>query len=236
MSVLKSSLQALIRRVRRDPSYQIDESMTPLMAAQIVSRTGLKFVRGLAWQRLLSRCGPNTIIGANVTVMNPQLIQAGRNFKAEDYSELHGLSRRGLVFGDDVTIGRGASIRPSSYYGNVLGEGLRMGNGSSLGPLGWIGCGGFVDIGNKVMIGPRVTIIAETHVFDDVDRTIQEQGIARSGVVIEDDVWIGAGATVLDGVCIGEGAIVAAGALVNRDVPPQAIVGGVPARVIKLRK
>ena len=55
------------------------------------------------------------------------------------------------------------------------------------------------------------------------------------GIVVEDDVWIGFGATILSGVHIGQGAVVAAGALVTKDVPPYAIVGGVPAKLIKYR-
>lgn len=61
------------------------------------------------------------------------------------------------------------------------------------------------------------------------------EAISKGDIVLEDDVWIGYGATVLSGVRIGQGAVVAAGAVVNRDVPPYAIVGGVPAKVIKYR-
>ena len=57
----------------------------------------------------------------------------------------------------------------------------------------------------------------------------------KGKIVLEDDVWIGIGATILSGVRIGQGAIVASGAVVNKDVPPYAIVGGVPAKVIKYR-
>ena len=57
----------------------------------------------------------------------------------------------------------------------------------------------------------------------------------RGGIFVEDDVWIGVGSTVLDGVRIGEGAIVAAGSVVTKDVPPYAVVGGSPAKIIKNR-
>ncbi len=63
----------------------------------------------------------------------------------------------------------------------------------------------------------------------------QRHFLGGGGIVVEDDVWIGFGATILSGVHIGQGAVVAAGALVTKDVPPYAIVGGVPAKLIKYR-
>ena len=61
------------------------------------------------------------------------------------------------------------------------------------------------------------------------------EAISKGDIVVEDDVWIGYRATILSGVRIGQGAVVAAGAVVTKDVPPYAIVGGVPAKVIKYR-
>ena len=60
-----------------------------------------------------------------------------------------------------------------------------------------------------------------------------DQGITAEGSVIEDDVWLGAGAIITDGVHIGKGAVIAAGAVVTKDVPAHAVVGGVPAKIIK---
>lgn len=61
------------------------------------------------------------------------------------------------------------------------------------------------------------------------------EGVSKGDIIIDDDIWIGYGATILSGVHIGQGAVVAAGAVVTNDVPPYAIVGGVPAKVIKYR-
>lgn len=63
----------------------------------------------------------------------------------------------------------------------------------------------------------------------------RNEAISKGDIVIKDDVWIGVNATILSGVCIGQGAIVAAGAVVTKNVPPYAIVGGNPAKVIKYR-
>ena len=96
-----------------------------------------------------------------------------------------------------------------------------------------------ITIVNKFMFGPRVTILGgdyNTSVIGkhmkDISTKLPEND---QPVVIEDDVWIGANSTIMKGVRIHEGAIVAAGALVTKDVPSFAIVGGVPAKVIKYR-
>lgn len=61
------------------------------------------------------------------------------------------------------------------------------------------------------------------------------EATSKGDIIVDDDVWIGYGATIMSGVHIGQGAVVAAGAVVTKDVPPYAIVGGVPAKVLKYR-
>ncbi len=81
-----------------------------------------------------------------------------------------------------------------------------------------------------------VQILAVNHVYDDPTRPIREQGITAQGIVIEDDVWIGAGAIVLDGVTIGRGSVIGAGAVVADDIPPYSIAVGSPAKPIRDRR
>jgi len=89
------------------------------------------------------------------------------------------------------------------------------------------------------MFGPNVTVVAGNHNTSQMGRFMYDVTEKRSeddqDVVIEDDVWVGCGAIILKGIRIGRGSVVAAGALVNRDVLPYSIVGGVPARVIGVR-
>jgi acetyltransferase-like isoleucine patch superfamily enzyme len=91
-------------------------------------------------------------------------------------------------------------------------------------------------IGNYVLIAQRVAILSVTHHFESAIVPIKLQGSTNSSpVIIADDVWIGRNAIIMPGLIIGKGAVIAAGAVVTKDVPPYAIVGGVPAKIIKYR-
>jgi len=137
--------------------------------------------------------------------------------------------------GERVSIGKFAIIRPGNSYGGEIGEGLKIGDHSNIGPYCYIGCSGYIEIGNNVMMSPRVSIYAENHVFDRIDTTIQSQGVHRQFVKIEDDCWIAANSIILAGVTIGKGSVIAAGSVVTKDVPPYSIVAGIPATIIKQR-
>ena len=99
----------------------------------------------------------------------------------------------------------------------------------------WLNCAGKITIGNYVNIGPRVIMHSANHNYEDTDRFIMQQGHTFKDIIIKDDVWICAGAIILAGVTIGKGAVVAAGAVVDKDVLPYHVVGGVPAKTIKIR-
>jgi acetyltransferase-like isoleucine patch superfamily enzyme len=96
--------------------------------------------------------------------------------------------------------------------------------------------GGGVTIGDWVGFGPDVKIWSVTHRYSDPYRPWLLQGWDMSPVVIEDDVWLGANVFVMPGVTIGKGAIVSACSLVNKSIPPYAVVVGNPARVVSWRK
>lgn len=107
----------------------------------------------------------------------------------------------------------------------------------------WVGIGhaclflATTEIGNKVMIASNVAFLnSDDHRFDVLGRAMWDSGRGdRFQIVVEDDVWIGHGAILLSPVTIGRGSIVAAGSVVTRDVPRYAIVGGNPAKIIKMR-
>jgi len=142
-------------------------------------------------------------------LLRPLFKKYGRNFVFDPYSHF---SYHTIEVGNDVFIGAGANF--SATESKIL-------------------------IGNKVMIGPNVTIMGGDHNISQIGQYMYDVKVKLpendAPVVIEDDVWIGTGAIILKGVKIHTGSVVAAGALVLHDVPSYSIAGGIPAKVLKSR-
>ncbi len=139
--------------------------------------------------------------------------------------------------GGGIVLKSGAHI----YRGSVIevGAGGSVFVGRNTHIQGSCNLNGFVSdirIGDNVQIAPGCAFSPYEHGIKDVETPIRDQPLTSCGpIVVEDDAWLGMGVKVLDGVTIGKGAVVGAGAVVTKDVPPYAIVAGVPAKVIRYR-
>ena len=133
---------------------------------------------------------------------------------------------------------RGFSIHKNVYIAanvNLKGK-VSIDDGSSIAENCILSGGNAgISIGKNVMIAPNVVIIAFSHGIEKNGIPMSRQENIEDEVFIEDDVWISANCTIGKGVRISKGAVVAANSFVNKDVPPYAIVGGVPAKFIKER-
>lgn len=136
--------------------------------------------------------------------------------------------------GGRIVLGRNCLIHPGVRL-LAYGGSIEMGDFGSVNPNSVIYGHGGVKIGDMVLIAAGAVIIPANHNIAR-DKPIRLQGLSTEGIVIGNDVWLGAGVTVLDGARIGEGAVIAAGCVVPRgEVQPYDIVGGVPARKIGAR-
>jgi acetyltransferase-like isoleucine patch superfamily enzyme len=141
-------------------------------------------------------------------------------------------ARRGyarLIIGKWVHLGVNTALR--CHEGT-----LSLGDKSNLARNISVNCYLDVEIGDSALIADDVYISDFDHRFDDLAMPIKDQGIAKSRVRIDRDVWIGTKVTVCRGVVIGEGTVVGANAVVTKDLPAFSVAVGVPARVIKDRK
>lgn len=110
-------------------------------------------------------------------------------------------------FGRNITVGKGVFINTGCHFGDQGG----------------------ITLGDNVLLGSNVVIATVNHDFDPAAR----RTAWPAPVIIGNNVWIGSSVTIVPGVTIGDGAIVAAGAVVTKDVPPNTVVAGVPARVLR---
>jgi acetyltransferase-like isoleucine patch superfamily enzyme len=162
-----------------------------------------------------------------------------------------------------LRLGRKLQLDGLAFVGPGCSLEVRQGATLELGRWSWVGQGckircheGRVSIGAKSVLGQECTISAYRHVsigrecviadrvmlidFDhgmvDVDRPVRLQGIYMRDVRVGNNVWIGYGACILRGVTVGDNAVIGTGAVVTRDVPANAVVAGVPARVLRMRE
>lgn len=179
------------------------------LARAVIQRPLHNLLRGLPWLRArlaLRRC---TAVGAW-----PRLW--GR-LRLENQGE--------IVIGDRVQI---RAVPWATELVSLPGGRLEIGEGTFVNAGVSLCAGALVRVGARCQIGPRVMVV-------DNDFHLPGDPLTRprsEPVVLEDLVWVGAGAMILKGVRVGRGATIAAGSVVTRDVPPGAVVGGVPARLI----
>jgi len=188
-------------------------------------------MRGVCYRLILKMSGWAAIENG-VRLRFTDHIHLGQGVYLDQGTYLHACPK-GIDIGENSIVMHGAVLHVYNFRG-LPNSGIWIGRDSLVGEYSVIRGQGGVHIGDRVYTSPFTQIIAVNHIFDDPDRPFVEQGITAEGIVIEDDVWLGAGAVITDGVRVGKGAVVAAGSVVTKDVPPHTVVGGVPARPIKV--
>ncbi|MEM8758171.1 MAG: acyltransferase [Planctomycetota bacterium] len=190
--------------------------------------------RKLFYQGLFRGFGTGSVIGRGVVLRRPGRIGIGRSVVIDDACCLDAISDadEAIRIGDRTMLGY--STRLSAKMGRIeIGENTGFGAGVTV----HAAVGGRVSIGSNVLIAGHVYLGGGQYHTDRTDIPIAEQGhVEGLELTIGDNCWIGANATVINGVTVGRDAIIAAGAVVTKDVPDFAIVGGVPASIIRIRE
>lgn len=226
---MRSLLNSLVTKIKGE-EFRLDNNI-PL--AYLINFFGCKIVAFFCGMIKLRRI-KKAFIRPSSRISCASKIKMGRNLSIDYDCYIDALSTEGIIFGDNVSIGKCTTIECSGTL-KTLGKGLVVGNNAGLGTHGFFGCAGGVEIGDNTIFGNYVSIHSENHNYSDVNTPIRLQGINRKGIKIGSDCWIGAKVTILDGATIGDGCVVAAGAVVRGEVPPYSVVGGIPAKIIKYR-
>lgn len=192
--------------------------------------------RKLLWPRLFGSCGKGVAFGDNVVLRHPKRIHLGDRVVIGEGCVLdarHDETDRAIVLEDDVILSINVMI---SCKNGTVSIGQNTGLSAHTIIHSTNDCP--VTIGRDVIIGPQSYLAGGgNYNFDRTDIPIREQGIQPDGgVVIENDVWLGAKTTVVDGVTMHTGSIAGAGAVVTHSIPSYGICAGIPAKVLRTRK
>ena len=226
------SVEAALSWMKGRP-YRLDRNIPLSLLLGLLMRRGTWLLRGALKALILQRRMALVFMAKGVNLRGASLIRFGRGVTLERGVIIDGLTRQGVVLGDNVKIGA-YSVLMGAPVSN-LGEGIRIGANSAVDAYSFIGSSGFVSIGENVIMGQHVGFHPENHDFDRTDVPIRAQGTTRQGITIEDDVWVGSNAVFLDGAHVGRGSVIGAGAVVRGTIPSYSIAVGVPAKVVRSR-
>ena len=151
------------------------------------------------------------------------------------FKYLGGNKFRNFLFRKITNCGKGVSIGSGSDIMNItkllkIGDNVKIGKNFKL-----IGFDAPVTIGKNTSVAFDVVMITDQGVYDNKNRLVREQGYNQAPITIGEEVVIGGRAWIMRGVTIGKGTFIGANAIVTKDVPPYAIVGGIPAKILKFR-
>lgn len=225
----QAQLRLYLSRQAASPGRYVWEQSILALAGWIPTLAGIA-IRAVLYKLILKMSGV-AAIEKGVRLRFANNIHLGRGSYLDEGVYIHACPG-GVTIGENSLVMHGAVLHVYNFRG-IPHSGIRIGRDSLIGEYSVIRGQGGVTIGDRVYTSPMTQIIAVNHVFDDPQRPFIDQGITAQGIVIEDDVWLGANVVVTDGVRVGRGSVVAAGAVVTRDVPAHTVVAGVPARVIR---
>lgn len=232
--MLNKLVSYLITKIKHEP-YRLDDSITSRDIIIILWEKGIQAIRGF-WKGLFfSKKHGLIFVGKKVKIKHASHIKTDGGLTIGDGCQINALSKGGIEFGNNVSLGSRTIIECTGVI-RELGESLKIGNHVGFAQNCFIEVRGNITIGDDCIFATGVSMAAENHVFSDADKPIRLQGATRKGITIGCDCWIGTKVVILDGVTIGDGCVIAGGAVVIKDVPPYSVVGGVPAKVLKMRK
>lgn len=230
--LMKSFFLYLVRL--KNPNFELDDAVCASQVFSVFYERLIMFMRGLVLSFFRCKANLPLFISKNVTIKSSFNVVFLPWCQIENDVYISSLGRDKIIFGRNTKIGAYSRIITSTSFNN-LGVGITIGDNVGIGEFSYLGGAGGLDIGDDTIIGQYFSCHPENHIFSNQVVLIRLQPTTRVGIKIGKNCWIGAKVTILDGVTIGDGSVIAAGSVVNKSFPPNSIIGGVPARLLKVR-
>ena len=165
----------------------------------------------------LKKAGIGFKISKDYTIVNPKYIEVGDNFKCKERVRIEAID---------------------SYNNQIFTPNIKIGNNVSFNTDIHIGCIKYIEIGDNCLFASRIYITDHDHGDTSKEMMLiapdKRPLISKGSVIIKNNVWVGEGVTILSGVTIGENSIIATNAVVTKNIPANCVVGGIPAKIIKI--
>lgn len=223
--MLKYLVSAIMRRKR--PGFNFDPAFSSAALSALVRAKAMDWLRG----RKVDLSG-TVFLGRGVRLMHRSNIRLGKWVQLDEYVYISALGRKPVRIGNQVHIGAFSRIVISTTP-NHLGSHITIGDHVGIGEFAYLGGAGGLEIGRDCIIGQYFSCHPENHQYDNHMLPIRLQGVSRRGIRIGSNCWIGSKVTILDGVTVGDNCVIAAGAVVTKSMPPNSVIAGVPAKVVK---
>lgn len=226
-------LEYFIRKIKGD-NFQIDREISIGYLINKIFSMIINLIRGNIKTIFIHKKSNIIFIGQGTKLIERKKLYFGSGINIGENVVVDALSKNGVSIGNNARIGDYSRILCTGTLKNV-GKGITIGNNFGCGENCFFGCAGGIEIGNDVIMGQNVRFHSENHNFTDTDILIRLQGVTNKGIKIGDNCWIGSGVVFLDGVQVGNGCVIGANTLVNKDIPDNVVVGGIPAKIIGYR-
>jgi acetyltransferase-like isoleucine patch superfamily enzyme len=228
---MRQLLEKIIQR--KNPTFRFHPNLaTSTIVSLFLTKIGMKLRAQKLWLHFRNPKG--LFLGKNVQFFALNNIKWGNFVQLEDHVFVSGLGLEPVHFSDNVRIGAHSRVIISTTF-EQPGKGIFIGKNVGIGEFSYLGGAGGLHISDDCIIGQYFSTHPENHIFIDKERPIRLQGTTREGIFVEENCWIGAKVTLLDGIRIGAGSVVAAGAVVTKSFPAGSVIGGVPAKLLKIR-
>jgi acetyltransferase-like isoleucine patch superfamily enzyme len=215
-----------LAKIIKGPEFEIDRKISHHYIFNLSLSLIIRLIKGLA---ILQK---PVFIGKNVRIICKEKLLIEKYSKISEGCYLDAMSTNGLTIGKNASIGAYTRIECTGSIKDI-GSGIKIGQNFGIGAFSFIGAAGGVKIGDDVIMGQYVSFHSENHIFTDHTTPIRLQGITRQGIKLGNNIWVGSKVTFLDGAEVSDNSVIAAGAVVKDRFPPNVVIAGTPAKVVR---